>query len=30
MIGRIRSYFPAPFPAAEWRRSYVEQMPPEV
>jgi ketosteroid isomerase-like protein len=29
-IVHIRSYFAAPFPAAEWRRPYVEQMPPEA
>jgi ketosteroid isomerase-like protein len=29
-IAHIRSYFAAPFPAAEWRRPYVEQMPAEA
>jgi len=29
-IARIRSYFAAPFEAAEWRRPYVERMDPEA
>ncbi len=29
-IARIRSYFAAPFEAPEWRRPYVEQVPPEA
>ncbi len=29
-ISRIRSYFAAPFPPAEWRRPYVEPITPET
>jgi ketosteroid isomerase-like protein len=29
-IAHIRSYFAAPFPAPDWRRSYVERMDPEA